>query len=89
LFGPLHLGLLARGDVGANRLGVTLHRLGGDLQARQQFQLRTALLKARLAAHHRQHTAHSRRTLRAFHVQLAVARSLSLLTVFAVVVGPP
>src|SRR5882724_2466844 len=53
------LDLLSLRDIGPDGFRLALHRFGGYLQASQQFQLRPAFLEAHLAAHHRQHAAHS------------------------------
>ena len=88
LFGTLDPGLLTRFDVGADGLGVALHGLGGHFNTSQQLEWLTALLEARLAAHHRHHAPHARRTGHALHVQFTVARTAAAMAVRAHIVGP-
>src|ERR1022692_5097423 len=72
-----NLGLLAGFDISADSLCLALDGFGGDLDAGQKFQLLPALIKARFAADHSHHSAHSRRIGDAFHIQFPVARTLA------------
>src|ERR1035437_4050066 len=59
------------------------HRLGCDLYTGQQVELLPALVEAGFRPHQRHHAAYAGRTLRAFHVQFAIAGALALLAMGA------
>ena len=81
LDGLRNLALLARGDVGANRLRRTLHRFGGHFQSGQNLHLLAARDRRALLAHHRLHAAHAGRTVPVLHVQFSVGGELAVVTV--------
>lgn len=62
---------------------MALHRLGCDLYTGQQVELLPALVEAGFRPHQRHHAAYGGRTLRAFHVQFAIAGALALLAMGA------
>src|ERR1019366_3476131 len=62
---------------------MALHRLGCDLYTGQQVDLLAALVEAGFRPHQRHHAAYAGRTLRAFHVQFAIAGALALLAMGA------
>ena len=65
---------------------VPLHRLGGQFQTGQQFQLPAPVIEGSLLAHHLP-AAYSGRTLRLDDVEFGVGRKLAAMTVPAQVVG--
>jgi hypothetical protein len=87
LLGTVNLGLVARGDIGADGFGMAFHGLGSDLQTGQQSELLAPLAEAGLAAHHGHHAPHTGGEFRADDVQFHVARALALVAVRTDVVG--
>ena len=87
LHGALNLPLLALSDVASDGLRGALHRLGGHLQAGQDFHLLAAMIEGGLLTHDRLHAAHPRRELRVFDVQFDIGGELAGMTVRAQVVG--
>ena len=86
--GARDLGLLAGGDIGADRLGFALDRLGRQIHAGKRIEQRAASLEGGLGADHCGHAAHSGRVLRGLDVELAVARDKAASAATAMIIRP-
>ena len=88
LYGLLDLGLLARGNVGADGFGHSFYGFGGHHQPSQQEHLFGSQAKRRaLAADHPQHAPHAGRELGPLYVQCLVGGELSLMATGTQIVG--
>jgi hypothetical protein len=83
LHGAIDLLLLLQCNVCADRFGHALHRLGGDLQAGQQFHLLTSVIEGGLLSHQRLHAPHTRRELGVDDVEFLVGGKLPFMAVRA------
>jgi hypothetical protein len=83
LDGLTDFALLARGDVGANRLRRTLHRFGRHFQSCQNLHLLTTVIEGDLLADYGLHATHAGRKVRVLHVQLLIGGKLSFMAALA------
>jgi hypothetical protein len=88
LYGPLDLLLLALCSIFAYRFRRALHRLGGELQASQEFHLLASMIERNLLTHQRQHAAHAGREFRILEIQFDIGGKLSHMTLRTQVIRP-